>query len=313
MATIEYEDLIREGEESTEQMVEVERADGYAVLTMSDPGKLNVLSAALMVQTRAAAAELVADNDVKAIVLTGAGKAFSTGGDLRLMKRATEHLADPAGEGGSFEIWRWIREQFGGMSRLIANSDKAFIAAINGPGGRRRPGLRPDLRHHPRRRERRDRPRVRPPRPDPRGRHQLGTHPPSRLPAGVRVLRRRQARDRRRGRRARPRQPRRSPTTSCCPPPASGASGSPPCRATRSRWRSRSCARPPTCPGSTPCAWRSSPSRTASRRRRSRGTWRRCWRAGEGRLAQPTLNSRRFPSFALKPNSGIPTFVVALE
>ena len=111
----------------------VERGDGYAVLTMNDPGKLNVLSAALMVQTRAAAEELVADNDVRAIVLTGAGKGFSTGGDLRLMKQATDHLADPEGEGGAYEIWRWIREQFGGMSRLIANADKAFIGAINGP------------------------------------------------------------------------------------------------------------------------------------------------------------------------------------
>ena len=133
MATIEYEELVRGGEESDEQMVRVERTGGYAVVTMSDPGKLNVLSAALMVQTRAAAEELVADPEVRAIVLTGEGKGFSTGGDLRLMKRATEHLADPAGEGGAFEIYRWIREQFGGMSRVIANSDKAFIGAINGP------------------------------------------------------------------------------------------------------------------------------------------------------------------------------------
>ena len=132
MATMEYEELIRGGEESTEEMVSVERADGYAVLTMNDPGKLNVLSAALMLQTRRAAEELVEDNDVRAIVLTGAGKGFSTGGDLRLMKRATDHLAEN-GDGGAFEIWRWIREQFGGMSRLIANSDKAFIGAINGP------------------------------------------------------------------------------------------------------------------------------------------------------------------------------------
>jgi 2-(1,2-epoxy-1,2-dihydrophenyl)acetyl-CoA isomerase len=133
MATIKYEELIREGEESSEEMVSVARAGGYAVLTMNDPDKLNVLSAALMVQLRRAAEELVADRQVRAIVLTGAGNGFSTGGDLRLMKRATEHLADPDGEGGSYEIWRWIREQFGGMSRLIANSDKAFVAAVNGP------------------------------------------------------------------------------------------------------------------------------------------------------------------------------------
>ena len=133
MATIENDELIAEGERATERMVAVERGDGYAILRMEDPEKLNVLSAALMVQLRRAAEELVADRDVRAIVLTGAGNGFSTGGDLRMMNRAIEHLADPAGEGGTFEIWRWIREQFGGMARTIANSDVAFVAAINGP------------------------------------------------------------------------------------------------------------------------------------------------------------------------------------
>ena len=101
--------------------------------------KLNVLSAALMVQLRRAAEELVADRDVRAIVLTGAGNGFSTGGDLRMMKRATEHLADPAGEGGTFEIWRWIREQFGGMARTIAVSGAKAATSCWAPFGLGRP------------------------------------------------------------------------------------------------------------------------------------------------------------------------------
>ena len=133
MATFDYEELIERGEAAEEEMVAVERADGYAILRMRDPEKLNVLSAALMVQLRRAADELVRDGGVRAIVLTGEGRGFSTGGDLRLMKRATDHLADPDPADGTLGIWRWIREQFGGMSRLIANSDKAFVAAINGP------------------------------------------------------------------------------------------------------------------------------------------------------------------------------------
>jgi 2-(1,2-epoxy-1,2-dihydrophenyl)acetyl-CoA isomerase len=35
--------------------------------------------------------------------------------------------------GGATEIWRWIRGQFGGIARLITRTDKAFIAAVNGP------------------------------------------------------------------------------------------------------------------------------------------------------------------------------------
>ena len=34
---------------------------------------------------------------------------------------------------GAPELWRWIRMEFGGVARLIARTDKAFVAAVNGP------------------------------------------------------------------------------------------------------------------------------------------------------------------------------------
>ena len=37
-----------------------------------------------------------------------------------------------ADEAGTTDIWRWIRYEFGGIVRLIARTDKAFIAAVNG-------------------------------------------------------------------------------------------------------------------------------------------------------------------------------------
>src|SRR5205807_6726969 len=55
---------------------------------------------------------------------------FSAGGDLRMMERTPEALAQPE---GSADIWRWIRYEFGAIARLIARSDTAFIAALNGP------------------------------------------------------------------------------------------------------------------------------------------------------------------------------------
>jgi 2-(1,2-epoxy-1,2-dihydrophenyl)acetyl-CoA isomerase len=47
-----------------------------------------------------------------------------------MMEQAPAAIAD--GE-GTADIWRWIRYEFGGIARLIARSDTAFIAAINGP------------------------------------------------------------------------------------------------------------------------------------------------------------------------------------
>ena len=39
MATIEYEELVAEGERSNKEMVSVEETEGYAILRMEDPGQ----------------------------------------------------------------------------------------------------------------------------------------------------------------------------------------------------------------------------------------------------------------------------------
>ncbi len=125
-----YEELVAGGREQPERVVHVQRGTDRAVVTLDDPDKLNVLSAPLVRQLRAALEELVADRSIRSIVLTGADPGFSAGGDLRMMDDAPAALASPE---GATDIWRWIRYEFGGIVRLIARSDTAFIAAINGP------------------------------------------------------------------------------------------------------------------------------------------------------------------------------------
>jgi 2-(1,2-epoxy-1,2-dihydrophenyl)acetyl-CoA isomerase len=125
-----YEELVDGGRDHREPMVRVERGPDRATVTLDDPGKLNVLSAPLVIQLRAALEDLAADPEIRAVVLTGSDPGFSAGGDLRMMARSQDMLAGPEGTTG---IWRWIRYQFGGIARLIARSDTAFIAALNGP------------------------------------------------------------------------------------------------------------------------------------------------------------------------------------
>ncbi len=125
-----YEDLVADGREHPERLVGVDRRTDRATVTLADPSKLNVLSAPLVQQLKATLEELVADRAVRAIVLTGAGAGFSAGGDLRMMDETPAALASPS---GATDIWRWIRYEFGGIARLIARSDTAFIAALNGP------------------------------------------------------------------------------------------------------------------------------------------------------------------------------------
>ena len=127
-----YESLVTDARDSAQRLVRVERDGSRAVVRMHEPDRLNVLSAVLTVQLHDELRELVADFDVRTIVLTGSDPAFSAGGDLRLMTDFAHPMADD-GEEGAADLWRWIRGQFGGVARVIANSDKPFIAAVNGP------------------------------------------------------------------------------------------------------------------------------------------------------------------------------------
>jgi enoyl-CoA hydratase/carnithine racemase len=58
------------------------RDDGTALVTLDRPDKLNAMSHAFFRELPAALASLDADPDVRVCVLTGAGKAFSAGGDI---------------------------------------------------------------------------------------------------------------------------------------------------------------------------------------------------------------------------------------
>jgi 2-(1,2-epoxy-1,2-dihydrophenyl)acetyl-CoA isomerase len=112
-------------------LVTVERRGAHAIVTLEDPDKLNPLSAALTVQLHRALGGLAGDREIRAIVLTGRDPAFSAGGDLRMMRDMAQPMIEES-PGGATEIWRWIRNQFGGIVRLITRADKAFIAAVNG-------------------------------------------------------------------------------------------------------------------------------------------------------------------------------------
>ena len=117
--------------ERDRDLVAVQRQGAHAIVTLDDPEKLNPLSSQLTVQLHDELAALAAEPEIRAIVLTGRDPAFSAGGDLRLMVDAGQGMLNaPA---GATDIWRWIRGQFGAIARLITRTDKAFIAAVNGP------------------------------------------------------------------------------------------------------------------------------------------------------------------------------------
>ena len=99
---------------------EVDGAVG--IITLNRPDSLNAFNTQMRADFVAAAAEMEANEAIRAVVLTGAGRGFCAGADLketggRRDKTVTEIL---------------IEEYKPGIM-AIANSDKTYIAAVSGP------------------------------------------------------------------------------------------------------------------------------------------------------------------------------------
>ncbi len=97
--------------------------DGVATLTLNRPDRLNALSEDMVSLLCTALARLGADPAVGAIVLTGAGRGFCAGGDVKRMT-TTEQTMEQRQEG-----LRWRHESV----RLLRTIGKVVIAAVNGP------------------------------------------------------------------------------------------------------------------------------------------------------------------------------------
>lgn len=99
-------------------LVKYEAAEGIALLTLNRPEQRNAVNAELAADLRAALAQFEADVTARVGVLTGAGRVFSAGMDLK---------AFLAGEG---EAILFGEGRFAGF--VGANRTKPMIAAVNG-------------------------------------------------------------------------------------------------------------------------------------------------------------------------------------
>jgi len=82
----------------TEPVLLVDKSDGIATLTLNRPGVLNALSEELRNDLAGAIEDLRGDDEVGVVILTGAGRAFCAGLDLKEMSdpdRKRRAIADP--------------------------------------------------------------------------------------------------------------------------------------------------------------------------------------------------------------------------
>ena len=107
------------------QEVRTEHRGLVALVTLHRPEALNALSVEMGIALTDAIVLASADSQVGAIVVTGAGRAFSAGGDIAFMKSVFD-------KGGKFEDFEPLVGGGPGFMRAIAACDKPVIAAVNG-------------------------------------------------------------------------------------------------------------------------------------------------------------------------------------
>ena len=103
-----------------------EAKDGVATLTLNLPAKLNPIALDLQHELRAALARVREDRGVRAVVLTGAGKAFCVGADLSAMRppEANETLGD--------QTAKWMQSVSNPLIEELRALPVPVVCAVNG-------------------------------------------------------------------------------------------------------------------------------------------------------------------------------------
>lgn len=100
----------------TFETIILEKEGGIAILTFNRPDAMNALNNQVRAEFRAAMADLATDDEIKVVILTGAGKAFVAGSDIKELRQTTPLSAH--------NITR--------LGDIVQNMGKPVIAAVNG-------------------------------------------------------------------------------------------------------------------------------------------------------------------------------------
>jgi enoyl-CoA hydratase/carnithine racemase len=112
----------------TKQSVVIERRGRIALVTLNEPETRNALSPAVVQGLCAFLSQVNADSSLSCIVLTGAGKGFCSGGNVKDMRSGH----DPMYAGSAHEMQEGYRNGIQRIPLLFQALDVPVIAAVNG-------------------------------------------------------------------------------------------------------------------------------------------------------------------------------------
>lgn len=105
-------------------VLRLETSDAVATVTLDRPDAMNALDTELKVALRDTLAALAEDDAVRAVVLTGSGRAFCVGQDL------AEHARNLRDDRDA--VWSTVPEHYTPIATLLATMPKPVVAAVNG-------------------------------------------------------------------------------------------------------------------------------------------------------------------------------------
>ncbi|HYP71114.1 MAG TPA: enoyl-CoA hydratase-related protein [Variovorax sp.] len=101
--------------------------DGIATLSLNLPHKLNPIAAELQLELRVQLARIRDDRSVRALILTGIGKAFCVGADLSSMDGSAEN-----GQSLGHATAKWMQELSHPLIEDLRNMPVPVLCAVNG-------------------------------------------------------------------------------------------------------------------------------------------------------------------------------------
>lgn len=101
--------------------------DGVAVLRLNRPQRLNAINETMQTELRGLLGDLAVDATVRAVVLTGAGRGFCAGIDVRDFGPSMLEASAPALERMRFQ------ERMAALAEAVRALPQPVIAAVNGP------------------------------------------------------------------------------------------------------------------------------------------------------------------------------------
>ncbi len=109
------------------ESVNVRVADGVATIELNRPQALNAWNAQLGADLLAALRGAAGDDAVRALLITGAGRAFSSGADLK------DISGGDTTPDGRPDVYKTLTERYHPIMHAIREVPKPVIAAVNGP------------------------------------------------------------------------------------------------------------------------------------------------------------------------------------